>query len=269
MEIPTLLPTILKRATGSRFYRYSEFVEEKKNWLKEIILEHRLYVPTIRELNDPADGRPKLAPLSDDEMFHFLYDGPFGVLQRNPRMTVEEQVREGVILDFDISHHRAELLSRELQKLMNSHMERYRVYSLSRRYNNLSLWAGYAGKHSGYCLEFANEGPFFGTAQEVVYDDSAQLVDVTNRESLNGYWFFCKRCVWSGEEEVRVLVSSGSSPKAQIDPHWLTRVILGWKMSAANRALIREWARLRDPELTVVTAYYDELDQVLKLSSTS
>ena len=82
------VPTAPKKASGSHFYRYSEFSETRREWLREIILEHKLYVPTLPELNDPADGRPKLARLSDDQMFHFLYDGPFGVLKRNPRMSV-------------------------------------------------------------------------------------------------------------------------------------------------------------------------------------
>jgi hypothetical protein len=41
-------------------------------------------------------------------------------------------------------------------------MEQFRVYSLSRRFDNLSLWPKYAADHSGHCLEFANEGPLFG-----------------------------------------------------------------------------------------------------------
>jgi hypothetical protein len=257
-------PSIRKRATGTHFYRYSKFSGETQAWLKEIILEHRLYVPTLPELNDPTDGRPRLARLSDDQMFHFLYDGPFGLLKRNPRMTVEDQIRHGVILDYNITHHGADVLSRELQKLMNGLMEGYRVYSLSKRYDNLNLWAKYAGNHSGYCLEFANEGAFFGAAQEVTYGDSVE-VDVNDRGRLNGYWFFCKRCDWSGEEEVRVVVPPRFPCKVQIDPICFTRIILGWRMPEENRAQIREWAKQRDPELTVVTAHYDELDQVLKL----
>jgi hypothetical protein len=255
-----------RHASGSRFYRYSEFSEEKREWLKEIILDHRLYVPTVSQLNDPADGRPQLALLSDDQMFHFLYDGPFGVLQRNPRMSVEQQIREGVILDSNIRNHRAEVLLPQLQMLMNRHFERYRVYSLSKRYDNLSLWAKYAGNHSGYCLEFNDEGPLFGSAREVTYYDELTQVDVTNREALNGWWLFSKTREWSGEEEVRILGSPDAPSKVVIDPHWLSRIILGWKMPEQQRAQIREWASERNPRLTVVSAQYDAIDHMLKLS---
>jgi hypothetical protein len=44
-------------------------------------------------------------------------------------------------------------------------------------------------------------------------------------------------------------------------------VILGWKMPGAERCQIREWAKQRSPELTVVDASYDELDQILKIAN--
>ena len=53
-----------------------------------------------------------------------------------------------------------------MSELLNAELEGYRIYSLSKRYDNLNLWAKYAADHSGYCLEFANEGPLFEHAKE-------------------------------------------------------------------------------------------------------
>ena len=78
-------------------------------------------------------------------MYTFLYNSFSGVLSRNPRLTVEEQVREAVILDVNISLHGAEVLMRGLVKSLNAELEDWRVYSLSKRYDNLNLWAKYAG----------------------------------------------------------------------------------------------------------------------------
>ena len=171
------------------------------------------------------------------------------------------------MLDLNMKNLRADILSRELQTLLNSLFERYRVYSLSKRYDNLSLWAKYAGNHSGYCLEFNNEGPLFGSAREVTYCDELGQLDVTNREALNGWWLFSKTREWSGEEEVRLLGSPGAPSKVQIDPRWLNRIILGWKMPELQRAQIREWARERNPKLAVVSAHYDAIERVLKLTA--
>jgi len=52
-------------------------------------------------------------------------------------------------------------LMRQMARPLYDHAEKYHVYSMSKRYDNMNLWAKYAGGHSGYCLEFANEGPLF------------------------------------------------------------------------------------------------------------
>jgi hypothetical protein len=254
------------RATGTHFYKYSEFTGERQLWLKQTILENRVYLPRLSQLNDPTDGRPKLVRKSEDQLYTFLYNGPFGVLGRNPGLTVEQQVREAVILDVNVRLHGAETLMRGIVKSLNAELDDWRVYSLSKRYDKLNLWAKYPGTHSGYCMEFANAGPFFSLAKEVSYGNSIEM-GIANSEHLNGYWFFCKGEEWSNEEEIRVLIARNSDPILKIDPSWLTRIILGWRMPDSDRITIREWAKQRTPELKVEQASYDELDQVVRIAN--
>jgi hypothetical protein len=135
---------------------------------------------------------------------------------------------------------------------------------MSKRYDNLSLWAKYAGDFSGYCLEFANEGPLFERAKDVIYGEAFQI-DITVRAQLNGFWFFCKRPEWSNEEEVRLVLRRGQGSKVQINPRWMTRLILGKNVSDGHEQVIRAWARQRSPELAVVKAFYDSVEQTIKL----
>jgi len=148
MSVPT--PT---KATGSHFYRYSN--ADHLDWLKVIILEHELYLPTLNQLNDPADGRPKLAPLSEDQMTSFLLDG---VVRSNPTMALEKLEYEAAVIRYNVQLHGTDALLRRMSEVLNSELEGYRIYSLSKRHDNLGLWAKYAGNHTGYCLEFKNEG---------------------------------------------------------------------------------------------------------------
>jgi hypothetical protein len=74
-----------------------------------------------------------------------------------------------------------------------------------------------------------------------------------------------KRPEWSNEEEVRLIRTRGAGPQVKIEPQWLTRIILGKNMSQENRQQIRIWAKLRDPKLLVVSAYFDELHQEIRL----
>ena len=58
------------KATGSYFYRYQSAAHLDR--LKPIILEHLLYLPSVSQLNDHTDCRPKIKPMSEEEMVTFL-----------------------------------------------------------------------------------------------------------------------------------------------------------------------------------------------------
>jgi hypothetical protein len=250
------------RATASRFYKYSSLASpEHLERLRVILQEHELYLPNLSQLNDPADGRPRLTQLSEEQMGSFLHEK---FLQRNPNLPLAAQRKEEFIIRFNVRRHGTERLQQMLTESLNSELNDYRIYSLSKRYDNLSLWAKYAGNHSGYCLEFANQGPLFECAKDVIYEDSLRL-DLTNREHMNGFWFFCKRLEWSNEEEIRLVLPRGKGSRVKIDPHWLTRLILGKNVSDPHEQVIRDWAKQRRPELAVVNACYDVVDQTIRL----
>jgi hypothetical protein len=167
----------------------------------------------------------------------------------------------------DIQTRGLHWFQQELSKILNSQMEQFRVYSLSKRFDNLSLWAKYAADHSGYCLEFANEGPLFAEhVMEVVYGEYAPF-DVNDSKNRSAGFLVSKRQEWSNEEEVRLICARGFGPLVKIEPQWLTRIILGKNMSPQNQKQIREWAKKRHPELLVVNAYYDELHQEIRLKN--
>ena len=249
MEIPKAV-----FATGTHFYKYSSLEYPKR--LKKILLEHELYVPTRDQLNDPADARPVLPEMSNDEVLYFLFHRNF-----NPTLPTMEQERIIKMLQRNIEDQGSEAYRRTMTEMLHKLQEGYRIYSLSKRYNNMGMWAKYAKDHSGYCLEFARAGRFFETAVEVFYGDIVPL-DTSNPRS---YFFFCKRPEWRGEEEVRVILMPGSDSTVKIEPRWLTRLILGEKVSAEHEELVRGWAKQRQPELVVVKAHFDSVSQNLLL----
>lgn len=251
-----------RRATVPFLYRYASLsTPERLEWLRIIVQEHELYLPSLTQLNDPADGRPKLAAMPGYKFAAYLFDG---FLQRNPNASLAVRAREEYILYYNVLRHGVNRLQRLFSQGLNEELKDYRIYSLSKRYDNMSMWAKYADNHTGYCLEFANEGPVFERAMEVTYEESVQM-DITNPEHRNGYWFFYKKPEWSNEEEVRLVLQRNKGSKVKIDPRWLTRVILGKNISAENRSVIQKWAEELRPRLPVATAYYDEPDHVLRL----
>jgi hypothetical protein len=249
------------KATCPRLYKYSS--HEHLERLRVIILEHELYLPTVNQLNDPADGLPKLAMQSEDEMVSFFY-GQY--IRLHPELTRAEQEEQAMIIRYNVKFHSPAALQPMVVQALDAELQEYRIYSLSKRYDNTNLWAQYAAQHRGYCLEFANEVPLFEYAKEVSYMHPAQMdVLVTDPAIKNGDFFFCKTLDWASEEEVRLVLPRGKGSRVKIDPQWLTRLILGKDMSEADRTSIREWAKQRQPELAVVSAYFDAVDRAIKL----
>ena len=249
----TFTPT---KATGSHFYRYQS--AEHLDRLKPIILKHELYLPSVAQLNDPLDCRPKISPISDEDLVTFRRND---YINRNPVLALDLLRQDEDNIRDLIQKRGVEWFNSELSKILNAGMEQFRVYSLTKRFDNFGLWAKYADGHKGYCLEFANEGDLFKHAFEVFYGESVPF-DV-NDPGRDAMFLVRKRLDWSNEEEVRLILPAGKGSKVRIEPRWLTRIILGMEMSPENEAQIRQWAKVREPVLLVVRAHLDGLNQDL------
>ena len=138
---------------------------------------------------------------------------------------------------------------------------------MSKRWNNMSMWAKYAANHTGYCLEFAN-ADLFAIAREVEYGD-VLAIDVTDDASMNLAFFFRKKADWSNEEEVRLLTPRHWPRTMTFDPALLTTIILGKDMAADHRAKIAAWAHARVPRLAVDLTEYDAFEHTLRRVSHS
>jgi hypothetical protein len=107
----------------------------------------------------------------------------------------------------------------------------------------------------------------FEHAKDVTYLELKDMeIPITDPSISQGHFLFCKTREWSCEEEVRLVLSrvDGRS-KIPINPAWLTRIILGKAMSEEDKSKIRSWAKERQPELTVVTTYYDPTQRAIRL----
>lgn len=250
------IPARPKRSTVSHFYKYSS--AEYLDRLESIVLRHELYFPNARELNDPADAKPKLAKSSLSKIMNLLLDK---FIDNNPGLTPQDYLRARNEIAYNAPRFGTEVLLRMMANCLNLELDTIRIYSLSKRYNNMSLWAKYANNHTGYCLEFANEG-LFACTHEVIYDNVV-TVDLTDPTQVNANFFFYKSNDWINEEEVRIVLPRNSQATISFDPKLLTRVILGKDMSESNRTKILDWAQRRSPILVVVFAKFDELEQKL------
>ena len=127
------------KATATFFYKYSGLsTSEHLERLRVIAQEHEIYLPTLPQLNDPADGRPRLAPLSEDEMSSFLHTM---FVQNNPQLSQAELEHHREIIFSNVMRHGRKTLLKDMTEILHRELEGYRVYSISKRHDNLSLWA--------------------------------------------------------------------------------------------------------------------------------
>jgi hypothetical protein len=209
-------------------------------------------------LNDPAEAKPKLARLPLERICSFLYES---FVANNPGLPIEAYQRAKLEIEHNGTRFGAQLLLQEMASALNSELASLRIYSMSKRPNNMALWAKYAADHKGYCLEFANAG-LFAAAREVKYSDTVDF-DPTDPEQRNAYFLFYKTLDWQTEEEVRLVAPRGANPTVAFNPKLLTRIIVGQHMLEHEISVILQWADLRSPKLIVDRAEYDEFEHTL------
>jgi hypothetical protein len=244
-------------ATGPHFYKYGTRVD----WLENIILKHELFFPELKDMHDPADGKPKLAPTTEDELATVLHK--YHVL-KYPQLSLAAREKAAAWYKRAVEGEGLEKCRRSIaKKLYAASTDHMRVYCLSKRWNNPGMWAKFANVRAGYCLEFAREGPL-KIGCDVAYGDEAPLMDITDPDDRGPFCFF-KRREFSGEEEVRVMLTPGSGPILKIPTSTLTRVLLGEHMPESDKEKIRAWVAKRKPPVPVLTAYFDDLEQEIRL----
>ena len=211
----------LLRPAEAYLYKYGSCDLSK---LKSIITKDELYFPTSRELNDPAEAKPRLARLSLEKILSFLYDM---YVINNPGLSSESYQRAKVEIDSG-ARFGSQLILKEMSRLLYGEFEKFHIYSMTKRPDNMACWANYADDHKGYCLEFSNSG-LFAAAFEVSYVDNVDF-DPTDPEQRNAYFLFQKTLDWQTEEELRLVLPRGSNAIIQFDPNLLTRIIVGQHM---------------------------------------
>ena len=242
------------------FYRYQTCSHLER--LEQVLIRHELYFATAAELNDPAEGRPRIAAASPRMTARFVVRM---FARSHPEASLEDRAKvfaramEGIQLSGE------EWTRQELTRLLHEYSPKTRIFSMSKRWNNMSMWAKYADNHQGYCLEFSNTS-MFTAAREVEYGDIVEL-DLTVPAAAKDATklFFRKTTDWSNEEEVRIIGPTVAQPVVSFDPTLLTRIMLGKDMKSEHRSQIHEWADVRNPALLVTEVEYDAIEQILKL----
>lgn len=241
----------LIKANGTHLYKYGSNLV----YLKEMLLENKVYFARHSQLNDPRELKPVLADLTKEEIIAFLLE-----LHPNP----SEKIKVETI--YGLNTFGQEAVMEKLREVLYKELDqRFGVYSLTNRVNNMALWAHYGNDHKGYCMELQNAG-LFSLAHDVIYEklQIRKLSTPIDHKKMSREFcedLFTKAVEWNYEEEVRIVLRPGFH---FFTPEVLTSVMLGKDMPDEHIRQIAEWVSQRKLSVVLKKARYNSANQQLE-----
>jgi hypothetical protein len=215
------------------FYKYRSLRTKKdREHTLRILTHNEIYFAKCKDFNDPFDCK-----------FHIPFNG-------NP-ITHKEKLRQ---LNPGLSEAQIEIQTqkelqpenivkweKELNKRIRLETEKYGIFSMSAKRDNLLMWSHYADCHKGICMKFKTTGgKLFGC-------DLLNVDYVENYPNLSVYdnpdyeWvrkhLTTKSLAWRYEEEWRIMYER-TGCQFLSENEELSGVILGARISRRNKELV-------------------------------
>ena len=221
------------RPTPNALYRYRALIDDKfdQKRLKPIFVNHQLYFPSRRKLNDPFEC-----------VVSSFLDTPPRILEP----FLEEKVRKSWP-DLTCNQIREKAAAIDLERLgqdIQNDVDKVGILSLTERRDDLLMWSHYANGDRGLCLEFATsiDEVFFGRAQPVVYSDERSIFDPREPETKQvEKVVLTKSKHWTYELEWRIVEHQNGEGLYEFPAETLTGVIFGCWTSDKDKSKVKRW----------------------------
>lgn len=198
-------PTASERGL-TRLYHYQPFVPE---YVRSVLVEHRLHFSDPRSFNDPWDCKPwyRTDNFGDPNELERAIAKYQEVTRKYKPSVTEAEIEQ---TSSHLRTHPEDLvrISETLSRVMAYGIgELYRIYCLTPHANSELMWAHYARSHSGICFEFDATDPVISVAQAVRYAKDYPLFELVDPEDPSEIVapLFNKSASWSYEEEYRLV----------------------------------------------------------------
>ena len=241
-----------------KLYKYGSI----SDYSETLFSSPQVFFEEPERFNDPFECTPIFTfDGTEDEFIDFMSKM---LLRLNAGMT--EQTARATAASYYIEgrhtrSHTVELFQTELHRMLRSLIA---MYCLSERNDSVLMWAHYATKHTGFCIEFeaSDETPFFGTAQPVTYESDYPHVDFfkTPKDEQLDPIFLTKSCDWGYEREWRIIDHTRGRGLRRYPESSMTGVIFGARISEMDKRSIIAWleARKSSPKLYQATRHTSE-----------
>jgi hypothetical protein len=246
-------------------YRYQPFDVGR---LSQIIRDRVLYFSNPKDFNDPWDCRPwfdvdALANPTVLERHVSWYERV--TRTHRPDIPVEEMRRTSEIIRSDPTFLR-ERISEVARAIETAIHDRYRVYCLGSTPTSELMWAHYAAKHTGICLEFQSRNLLFCHTLKIHYQKSYPIFDLTSDTvDDNLATLLIKSAAWQYEGEYRLVAQEESSAIGadtlltrnhfiDLPENALVAVIIGCLAPGATEQTVKDLVRQSGGQISVKRA---------------
>ncbi len=185
----------------------------------EVLKKHSVWFATNDQFNDPFDCAMQIS-------------SQYSALDWRNYLTsqgVDANLRDKIINDMMVNATAGVNIIRESVEEIKKNIG---ILCLSDRCDNLSLWAYYADKHQGVCLEFdiLADPSLFSVPKKVSYDESFPVINYLQNNGDVVEALSHKSKDWLIEGEYRI-IKHNVTGLVKMKPEALTKVILGLRCS--------------------------------------
>jgi len=221
-------------------YKYRDLSEPAR--VRQIIVDNKVWFSSPAGLNDPFDCKvhTSFKGTAREYKQHMLR------LLKKYRPSLNRQQRQAEnarIFRQEKRHKDPGLFSRVAADVQKEY-DKWGVYCLSARNDEVLMWSHYANSHSGVCLGFSHRSVRpFGPVFQVMYSPELPKVSYLKGGDVEKFSadFLTKSLQWEHEHEWRVVDRNKGKGLRQFPPESLVEVILGAKMNQEDRAAIISW----------------------------
>ena len=247
-------------------YRYLSLSGERREWVRQAIVDGRHYFANPRLFNDPFDCWPTLLVNGTDADLKNYYEHS---LAADPRW-VNHEARQAELVRL-LSDPASDMRQPERAKLFRQEFrqeieEITGVMCFSEVRDDLLMWAHYADSHRGLCLMFDGTADAFRFAERLRYRQKRPRMRVFGEvKDASTLAFATKSTHWRYEKEWRLIeFQSGLRDCPQLRSA-LVGVVLGAKATMEDRDLVRSWANALSPAPRIYQASTSESNYRLRL----
>ncbi len=225
-------------------YRFTYF---DTNRFYEDILKNILYFSSKSQFNDPFDSQiPTRHNLCNEkELDKYLEN-----LLDKRGIDGDDKINK-----LKIAKDRLKNNPEAIQTTIDNHIEsKVGILALTENFENLLLWAHYANKHTGFCIELDAQllnkliiGEFQNNRElafifKVKYQNKFPIINPCKHsfEQRTQLQFLIKSKDWRYEQEWRILLLNGSRQNRELPPEVFRKIYFGLKTDSNDIEISKE-----------------------------